>query len=215
MNPANSKQAVELATKVQKGVQSAHAKIVLCPPFVFIPQLLPEKNIQIGAQNCSWKEQGSLTGEVSPWQLKSFGCSYVILGHSERKKYLDETLSMVAKKSIAAKKAGLIPILCVENVAELRSLKVKIRNFKSVVVVFEPSSAISTQGGKHIAPKDIAMMTHEMKKIIGKTVPILYGGSVDAKSIAGIMQEGKVQGVLVGAASLNAREFLSLVKSAL
>ena len=83
-----------------------------------------------------------------------------------------------------------------------------------MVVVFEPSSAISTQGGKKITPENIAVMVEKMKRIAGRNVPLLYGGSVDAKSIGQIMERGKVQGALVGAASLQPREFLVLVKNA-
>lgn len=213
MNPSNSKDAFGLAQNVKRGVRKANARVVLCPPLVFIPQLLPAKNVQIGAQNCSWEQQGALTGEVSAKQLKSLGCSYVICGHSERKKYLGETLGMTQAKVQAALKAGLKVVLCVENTRELGAIKKKIRGFGNVLLVFEPSSAISTQGGKRIAPKDIAVMSGAMKKIAGKNIPVLYGGSVDAKSARTIMKQGKVQGLLVGAASLDAKEFTTLVKS--
>ncbi|MCH8244391.1 triose-phosphate isomerase [Patescibacteria group bacterium] len=122
---------------------------------------------------------------------------------------------MTQAKVVAAIKAGLNVILCVENVRELLMIQKKTKSFKNVLVVFEPSSAISTQGGKRIVPENIAMMAQAMKKIVGRNVPVLYGGSVDAKSITAIMRVGKVRGVLVGSASLQPREFAGLVKNAL
>ncbi|MDP4007236.1 MAG: triose-phosphate isomerase family protein [bacterium] len=214
MNPPTSRDAFVLAREVAKEVGGLNARVVLCPPFTFIPQLLPVKNVRIGAQNCSWQNSGPLTGEVSPVQLRNLGCSHVILGHSERKKELGETLGMVAKKAKAAKKTGLIAVLCVENTAELRSLKKKMGSFKGMVIVFEPFFAISTKGGKRVAPEIIAKTIREMKKVAGNTTPFLYGGSVGAASIATTISEGNVQGALVGAASLNAKEFVKLVKNA-
>tara|TARA_Y100000310_G_scaffold341158_1_gene439392 strand:- start:620 stop:1336 length:717 start_codon:yes stop_codon:yes gene_type:complete len=214
MNPANSKLAFDLAQKVRKGVIGLNAQVVLCPPFVFLPQLLPTKNVQIGAQNCSWEQKGALTGEVSPKQLKSLGCTYVILGHSERKKYLGETPRIVQKKVAAALKSGLNVVLCIENVAELRTVTKSIRNFKNILVVFEPSSAISTQAGKLVLPRRIAREVKAMKNVVGDKVRFLYGGSVDAKNIRRVLEDGKVEGVLVGAASLKPKEFLALVKNA-
>ena len=214
MNPSNSKEAFALAKKVTNGVKRFKGKVVLCPPYIYIPQLLASKNVEIGAQDCSWQETGPFTGEISAKQLKALGCSYVIIGHSERKKYLAETLGMVGAKVEAALRAGLSVILCVENVRELQMIMKKIKRSKNILVIFEPSSAISTQGGKRVTPENIAAMVGAMKKITGRNIPILYGGSVNAASIAAIMQEGRVQGVLVGAASLNAKEFISLVKEA-
>ena len=212
MNPSNSKDAFALAKKVANGVKGFTGKVVLCPPYIYIPQLLASKNVEIGAQDCSWQEKGPLTGEVSEKQLKALGCSYVIVGHSERRKYLAETLGMVRVKVEAALRVGLSVILCVENVRELQMIMKKMKRSKNILVVFEPSSAISTQGGKRITPENIATMVGAMKKITGRNIPVLYGGSVNATSIAAIMQKGRVQGVLVGAASLNAKEFISLIK---
>jgi triosephosphate isomerase len=212
MNPSNSKDAFALAKKVANGVKGFTGKVVLCPPYIYIPQLLASKNVEIGAQDCSWQEKGPLTGEVSAKQLKALGCSYVIVGHSERRKYLAETLGMVRVKVEAALRVGLSVILCVENVRELQMIMKKMKRSKNILVVFEPSSAISTQGGKRITPENIATMVGAMKKITGRNIPVLYGGSVNATSIAAIMQKGRVQGVLVGAASLNAKEFISLIK---
>tara|TARA_Y100000310_G_scaffold330028_1_gene400937 strand:+ start:657 stop:1352 length:696 start_codon:yes stop_codon:yes gene_type:complete len=215
MNPVSLGQAKKLFGAAESAAKRKKVKIVVCPPYPYlVPLQQMKKQLALGAQNCSWGAEGALTGEVSPLQLKNIGCSYVILNHSERKKYLVERLNMIQKKIAAARKAGLLVVLCVENAAELRTIKRKIKSFQNMVVVFEPSSAISTQGGKKITPENIAVMVEKMKRIAGRNVPLLYGGSVDAKSIGQIMERGKVQGALVGAASLQPREFLVLVKNA-
>ena len=216
MNPENVKQAKALFAAAQRTALRGDVDVIICPPY---PYLLPlrqmaKKKVALGAQDCSWKDGGAFTGEVSAKQLKDIGCRYVIVGHSERRKYLAETLGMTKAKVEAALRAGLSVILCVENVRELQMIMKKIKRSKNILVVFEPSSAISTLGGKRITPDNIATMARAMKKITGRNTKILYGGSVNAKNITAIMHEGKVPGVLVGAVSLNAREFASLVKAA-
>lgn len=213
MNPENMRQAKALFSAAQRTVLGGGVEIVVCPPYPYLAPLYQlAKKVALGGQDCSWRDKGALTGEVSAKQLKDIGCRYVIIGHSERKKYLAETLGMVKAKVEAALRGGLSVILCVENVRELQMIMKKIKSSKNILVVFEPSSAISTQGGKRITPENIATMVRAMKKVTGKNTKILYGGSVNAKSISAIMQEGKVQGVLVGTASLNAQEFSNLVK---
>lgn len=215
MNPSSLRQAQTLFSAVDKAVKQGVAKVIVCPPSLYLASLHQmRKRIVLGAQDCSWEREGALTGEISPLQLKNIGCGYVILGHSERKKYVGETLGMTQAKLEAAQKVGLRVVLCVESLSELSMIKKKTKSFKNVLVVFEPSSAISTQGGKRITPKNIVTMVRAMKKITGRNTPILYGGSVDSKSISEIMNKGRVQGVLVGAASLESREFTRLVKNA-
>lgn len=215
MNPATKKEALLLAGAIAK--RKSKSIVVLCPPFVYLPFLLPyRKRMRLGAQNCSWQEKGALTGEISASQLKNLGCEYVILGHSERKKYLGETKEQIARKTREALAAGLKVVLCVEHARELALLqeRVNLKGKKNLLVVFEPSFAISTQGGKRVPLKRIGKEIAAMKKLLGRGSSVLYGGSVDATSIQGILREGGADGVLVGAASLNPREFAELVKRA-
>ena len=213
MNPGTLRQTKALFSAIQKTTKQKKVEVVICPPYPYLVPLRQMKtNVVLGAQDCSWEKKGALTGEVSAQQLKDIGCSYVICGHSERKKYLGETLGMTHAKLEAALKAGLHVLLCVENLRELQIFKKKTKSFKNVFLVFEPSSAISTQGGKQILPRDIALMSSAMRKIAGRNIPVLYGGSVNAKSIADIMKKGKVRGALVGAASLKPKEFAKIVK---
>ncbi|MDP2736081.1 MAG: triose-phosphate isomerase family protein, partial [bacterium] len=199
----------------ERAASAKGVTVVVCPPFPYLEPLRRlSKNAALGAQDCSWQQEGALTGEVSPRQLKSVGCSFVILGHSERKRFLKETLATVQRKATAALEAGLRVILCAESAKELRAHKRKLGSFRNVLVVFEPSSAISTQGGRRVPPERIAKTAAAFRKIAGRGVPVLYGGSVEAAGIGKILSQGGVQGVLVGAVSLDSREFARLVKSA-
>ena len=216
MNPGTLRQAKALFSAAEKAAKQRKVEVIVCAPHPYLVSLRQmQKRVILGAQNCSWEKEGALTGEVSSMQLKNIGCSSVIIGHSERKKYLGETLGMTQEKVATALKAGLKVILCIERLNELHAIKRRVSSFKNVIVVFEPSFAISTQGGKRVAPGSIANMVRAMKKVAGRNVPVLYGGSVDSKNINEIMRKGMVRGVLVGAASLNPKEFATLVKNAL
>lgn len=215
MNPSRRKKAQQLFSAIEKGCKNIpRIEVVVCPPFVHLSSLgNTAKRVKLGSQNCSWQNKGPLTGEVSPKMLKDMGCKYVILGHSERKKYLSETKEQIAKKVKAAIQTGLRVLLCVENAQELSFLQKKTRlSQKNLIFVYEPSFAISTEQGRKPSPKTIAREVRAMKDIVGERAQVLYGGSVNAKSVGKIMREGKVQGVLVGASSLDAKKFLDIVK---
>jgi triosephosphate isomerase (TIM) len=210
MNPASVKEAQDLFAAVEKGVKEIeNAEVVLCPPFVYLPGIQSSSiaTVRLGAQDCFWEERGAYTGEVSPGMLKALGCEYVILGHSERAKYLGETEDMVQKKAGAAYKAGLKVVWCLGDNEPLPSAQ------ENLLVVYEPEWAISTEGGKAASPEQVAERVSEMRAML-KDTPILYGGSVNSSNIGMFLKEAGVNGVLVGSASLDAEEFVSLVKNA-
>lgn len=225
MNPANSKDAFDLAKNVIRRLEDVEADAVLCPPFVYVPQLLPSSNVFIGSQDAFWEQEGPYTGQVSPLMLKNLGCSYVILGHSERKR-LGETQDMVAKKIKAALDVALIPVVCIGESIE-KEMKAILKDVKDVdiakiVFVYEPEGTISTElGAQASSPEQLERALSAMRGILlkkaGKEVAqktsILYGGSVKAQNIRGFMEKD-IQGALVGAASLDAQEFIELVKNA-
>ncbi len=231
MNPANSKDAFDLAKAVTLGVREINADVVLCPPFVYVTDLLPSKNVSIGAQDCFWEDPpvggGAFTGEVSARMLKNLGCSHVILGHSERRKYAGETLYMVAQKVKAALIAKLIPVICIGQDIELE-LPIILKGISKadmayVVLTFEPEWAISTSAhSKPATPEEVRESIGKMRKILAKLcdertasrATILYGGTVNSKDIQGYAEDGFVQGFLVGASSLDAAEFIVLVEKA-
>lgn len=234
MNPSNSRDALDLAAVITKEVKGVEAQVVLCPPFVYIPELLAVDNVFVGAQDCFWENKGAFTGEVSPLQLRNCGCTYVILGHSERARHLKETTSMVKQKIQAVLSVGLVPVVCVgeEDIAERKTeLEVKLiallqsvqaKDISKLVLAYEPLWAISTN--KNARPEDpedlrevVALIRRILISLLGEQslqIPILYGGSVSAENIQSFLGPDKAQGVLVGAASLSAREFVALVKNA-
>ena len=235
MNPANSREAFDLAGAVTKGVQGLEADVVLCPPFVFVPQLISSANVFIGAQDCFWEDQGPYTGEVSPAMLRNLGCTYVILGHSEREQFLNETMDMVQQKVKSTLIAELVPVVCLgdydaddrnsELGAKMRGILegLSAADLSKLVLVYEPVWAISTNPGARPATLiDIkeavtfmrSVLQEMFGQVIAKNTTILYGGSVDSKNIMEFLREDITQGALVGGTSLDAKEFIALVRNA-
>ena len=207
---------------------------VVCPPFISLAavrDLIKDSSIKLGAQNLYFEEKGAYTGEISPLMLAEL-CEFVIIGHSERRQYFNETGEIVNKKIQAALKAGLKPILCIgerleENEAgrteevvteQLRSSLAGIDYPGGFIIAYEPVWAIGT--GKAAtgrqADKTISLIRHHIAELYGETatqdVRILYGGSVTAANAAEFMQQPEIDGALVGGASLKANEFLSIVR---
>lgn len=218
MNPQSSKEAQSLFSKIEK-----RANVILCPPFVYL-SLYKKSSTKLGAQDCFWENKGAFTGEISPTQLKSFGCTHVILGHSERKRELGETLEMINKKVLAVLNAKMTPILCVgekrrgETKGVMLELKAVLKGISKkdeakIIVVYEPEWAISSnKGSKAAKPSDAVLVISKIKKVL-KNTKVIYGGSVNSRNVAGFTREPLIDGVLVGAASLNAKEFVRLVNN--
>ena len=209
-------------------------EIVLCAPYVFLPELkvlLRATGLGLGAQNLHDSEQGAFTGEISAPMLKEFGCSYVVVGHSERRRMFGESDDFVAAKFAAALRNSLVPVLCVgENEAERdagiteqvvqRQLDAVLKccgieAFANGVIAYEPVWAIGT--GVTATP-DQAQAAHAfIRKYIASHnkagadyMRILYGGSVRAANAVELANEPDVDGALVGGASLVAKEFLAI-----
>lgn len=238
MNPSNLFEAKQLFNSVRKGIKNVkNVDIVICPPYLYLPELRirnKELRIKIGAQDCFWEEKGAFTGEVSPVMLKDLGCQYVIIGHSERRRYLEETNEMVNKKLRAALIAGLKPILCVGSKKRgekgHKEMKIQLEralagmeksDLKNIIFAYEPMWAISTTKGSIIAiPENTKegkifikkVLTKLFNKTIVKQIKIIYGGSVDSKSIEGFIKKAKMDGVLIGAASLRSDDFIAAIK---
>lgn len=241
MNPGTFQEAQELFEAVAKGVEGLEGgEVVICPPFVYLPEIRDTKyKIQVGAQDCFWEDPpaggGAFTGEISPAMLQELGCSHVIVGHSERKRYMAETYKMISKKVRAALNAKLTPVVCIgekergENKGELekqmREILVGISNedVTRLVLAYEPEWAISSNANAQPAHPDdckssIDFMRATLLDMFGeaqaKKVRILYGGSTDSKNISEFIKQGAAQGALVGSSSLDEKEFVSLVKNA-
>jgi triosephosphate isomerase len=235
-------QAIELANGLKRelfSLNSENIDIVLCPPFTAlseVAEVIADSNIQLGAQDVHWEDEGAFTGEVSCAMLKDLRCRFVIIGHSERRQYFGETNESVNKKTRSALKHELSPIVCVgETLSErengetfkvlddhvLNSLKdISEQDILKIVIAYEPVWAIGT--GKTAtdeqaqdAQKYIRTLLIKMynKDIAGK-VRIQYGGSVKPENISGLMSQPDVDGALVGGASLKVDSFAAIVKRA-
>ena len=203
-------QAKRLFNSVKNGLKNIkNTEVVICPPFVYLPVLKiesksPSFTISFGGQSCFWEEKGAFTGEVSPTMLKDLGCDYVILGHSERRKYLKETDEMINKKIKAVLSLGLKPILCIAN---LTQLKKSLRGIEDkVIIAYEPVFAIGT--GKPCTIEKAKKMRNLIKYPV-----VLYGGSVNSQNATDYIKMAGFQGLLVGGASLDSEEFIKLAKN--
>jgi triosephosphate isomerase len=213
-----------------------HCDAVICPPFPSLEAAVQEtrgSKIHIGAQNLYWGKEGAVTGEVSGHMIKSIGCSHVIIAHSERRQYFNETEAEVLKKTIAALDEGLTPIVCVGERLEEReggqteNVLVEQFNggiggltseqFAKILIAYEPVWAIGT--GKTATP-DIAAEAHsiirrEARLRFGdhsaEQIRILYGGSVKPDNVKKLMAESEIDGALVGGASLDPVSFAAIV----
>ena len=199
------------------------AEIIICPPFVYISSFKSQaSSFKVGAQNCFWQESGAFTGEVSPVMLKNAGCKYVIIGHSERRRYFGETNEVINKKLRVAMDAGLRPILSVGVlVAQLKEGLTGFgrKELKKIIVAYEPVWAI---GNGNACGADEAMSAGVLikrtlgelaGKKIGHNIPILYGGSVMPQNAAIYIEEAGFQGLLVGGASLDPKPFVQIVRA--
>jgi triosephosphate isomerase len=224
-----------LANQIAAGLSSMSSapEIVIFPSMVHITAVRAELNghtgIAVGAQNCSEHLQGAYTGEVSAKMLANLGCSYVLVGHSERRSLYAETDELVAQKFSAAQDAGLTPILCVgETLAERQqqrtievvrqqiaavSERVGLANICRAVLAYEPVWAIGT--GETATPQQAQEVHADIRAQLGPAgglTTILYGGSVNESNAAALFAESDINGGLVGGASLQAQQFLHITQ---
>ena len=230
-------EAAETARHLVKLVADAKdVDIMIAPQFTALPpvsEIVKGSLVSLGAQNLFWEKEGAYTGEISAEMLIAAGCSHVIIGHSERRQYFDETDDTVNKKINSAIKGQLTPVFCVGETEKERESKdtfsvldkqvtLGLKGFSSdqlekLVVAYEPVWAIGT--GK-TATSDQAQEVHQflrsmLEKIFGdsfsKTIRILYGGSVKPENIVELMAMPDIDGALVGGASLDAETFSKIV----
>ncbi|MDD5144943.1 MAG: triose-phosphate isomerase [Candidatus Pacebacteria bacterium] len=217
-NPENLEKAGELLAKIKDKISdlswSGKIDVVICPPFPYIACLNMEgTDIKLGAQDCFWEDKGAYTGEVSPLMLEDIGCKYVIIGHSERRKYQKETDQMINSKVKASLLRGLKTVLCIEGSSQIKDdLKdVSKESMGNLILAFEPIFAIGT--GKPCSV-DLALKENtEIRKIIGDSLPILYGGSVNSSNAKDYIEKANYNGLLIGGASLNPEEFFKIIAS--
>jgi triosephosphate isomerase len=231
-------EARDLAREVRAGLTAAPgAEVALAPPYTALAAVAPElagSPIKLAGQDAFWQRQGAFTGAISPWMLKDVGCTYVIIGHSERRQHFGETNHLVNLKLQAALEAGLTPIFCVgETLAEREAgrtiavVGVQLREGlesltglggANLVIAYEPVWAIGT--GRTATP-DQAQEVHrfirqelDRLQVPGEEIRILYGGSVTPDNAASLLAEADLDGALVGGASLQAASFLKIIAAA-
>lgn len=212
--------------------QSFDASVSVCVPYPYLGQAvakLKKTPIRVGAQNVSEYGDGAYTGEVSARMLKDIGCAEVIIGHSERRRYFAESDAAVAAKLARLLEVGLFAIVCVgETLAErdgdqaeakiesqlapLHALMARGASPERFCVAYEPIWAIGT--GRAASLDQIASMHELIKRHLGASFSVLYGGSVKASNASAIMTLPGVDGVLVGGASLDAQEFADICRAA-
>jgi len=231
-------EAVEIVKTLKNTVSDVtDVEILVCPTFTALYAVNNEikgSNINLGAQNLFWEEKGAFTGEISPMMIKDIGCSYVIIGHSERRQYFTESNEIVNKKTRAAFSVMLTPIVCVgetlkerEDNITFKVIEKQIRDglcgltleqASSIVIAYEPVWAIGT--GKTATPDQAEEIHYFIRKLYGQMysknvaeeVRILYGGSVNPENVSELMKKPDINGGLVGGASLKAESFTKLIK---
>ncbi|MBE6038482.1 MAG: triose-phosphate isomerase [Anaerofustis stercorihominis] len=222
----------EFLNSILTEINTDDKDVIICPTYVSLPSVInitKGTNVKTGAQNAHYETSGAYTGEVSCEMLKDIGCEYVIIGHSERRKYFAETDETVSLKVKKAYETGLVPIMCIGESLEEREegkafdvLSAQITNAlrpldidEKLIVAYEPIWAIGT--GKTAtdeqAQEACAFVRKTLNTLFGdvsEKIRVLYGGSVNAKNISSLMQMPDIDGALVGGASLKT-EFIQLV----
>lgn len=235
------KEGYRVAKEIREGAQKIETpyELVLCPPFTSlfsVKEALEGEEVLLGAQNTHWEEKGAFTGEISIPMLEEIGVRYVIVGHSERRKYFCETDSTVNLKLRATLSSSITPIFCIGETLEerqggeartvvkrqmLEGLKgIETDQIRKIVIAYEPVWAIGT--GESASPKDIEEMHSFIRefldelgmKNLGEETTILYGGSVKPDNAKEITQLYDVDGALIGGASLRPESYLAIVERA-
>lgn len=226
-------EAIELMEGLIPKVKDSKDEIIVCVPYIDLFYTLLEAqqtNIHVGAQNVFYEDKGAYTGEVSATMLKSINTEYVIIGHSERRRYFNETDEIVNKKARKALENGLKPIICVGETLEekeqgkaievitnqvAKALKdLTIKDLSNTIIAYEPIWAIGTgkTATKEDAENSIESIREKIKSIFNTDdVSILYGGSVKPENAKELFSMPNIDGALVGGASLKADSFAGIV----
>ena len=235
------KETQNLITKLTSGLsaESLNCDVIVCPPFTSLSEahsLIKDTKIKLGAQNMYFETSGAFTGEISADMLKSVGCEYVILGHSERRAIFGESNQVINKKIKKALSSGLKPIFCVGELLEEREAgitekviekqvieglnDISSEEMTKIIVAYEPVWAIGT--GKTASPEQ-AQEVHEfirnlIKSKYGDSVSenliIQYGGSVKPDNAKDLLSRKDIDGALVGGACLKADSFIGIITAA-
>ncbi|MBK7379768.1 MAG: triose-phosphate isomerase [Ignavibacteriales bacterium] len=234
---ASEKLIVELKNLLKNN--KANCEVIICPSFTSLSEaskLIEGSAIKLGAQNMHFEDSGAFTGEVSSSMLKSVGCGFVIIGHSERRHIFGETDDMINKKIKKALSAGLNPIFCIGELLEERERGItndvikrqvlnglngiSVEQMKNVIIAYEPVWAIGT--GKTATPLQAqevhsfvrSLISDKYGKPTAENIVIQYGGSVKPDNAKELLSQNDIDGALVGGACLKADSFMGIILSA-
>ncbi len=238
MNPTIS-EGIKLVQELKESLKDYNdGEVVVIPPFTHLSLVKKEiegTNIKLGAQNMHWEKSGAYTGEISPLMLKEIGCSYVIIGHSERRRYFGETDKTVNSKARSAIVHDLIPIICIGETIEEREKGITFEiieqqlktateglgkeEISKMVIAYEPVWAIGT--GKNATPSQAEevhlFIRKSLESIYGNKISncaiIIYGGSVTMENAFSLLEMRNVDGFLVGGASLKSEFFQGIIRN--
>jgi triosephosphate isomerase len=229
-------EGVAFIDAIKEAISGSDVEVAICAPFTLLQDLKSAAAgtaIKIAAQNMHFEDQGAFTGEVSAAMLKEIGVDYVVIGHSERRQYFNETDATVNKKVLKALATGLGPIFCLGELLEEREAGkekdvvktqllaglegVKAEDLSKVVIAYEPVWAIGT--GKTASAEDAndmiayirTLLAENFNEEVAEEVRIQYGGSVKPANVEEIMNQSDIDGALVGGASLQPEDFIQLV----
>lgn len=219
--------ANSISKKIKNTLKKKFIILPSDPSILFIKNTLIDNSVLLGGQNCSAYNKGAYTGETSAEMLKKVGCNYVLIGHSERRTYHNETNKDLSNKIKMAELAGLKIIFCIgenksdflnkKSISKLRSQLTNIFdlsfNFKNLIIAYEPVWAIGTNKVpqlKEISKVHTFIKSYFYKNYNVKDITVLYGGSVNSKNSKEIFSIDNVNGGLIGGASLNASEFCKI-----
>ena len=235
----NISETADLVSGIKNGNIPANVEVIICPPFTSLETastLIKGSAIKLGAQNMYFEESGAFTGEISADMLKSAGCEYVILGHSERRVIFKETDEVINKKIKKALSSGLKPIFCIGETLEEREKDItknvidtqvtgglsgiSEEELKSIIIAYEPVWAIGT--GKTASPEQAeevhafirALIEKLYSKAAADAIIIQYGGSVKPDNAKELLGQADIDGALVGGACLKADSFMGIVNPA-
>jgi triosephosphate isomerase len=236
----NLHQSQKLVSEIINGLgKDNKAEVIVCPPFTSLSEvssLVKDTMVKLGAQNMHFEESGAYTGEISADMLKSIGCEYVILGHSERRVIFNEPDELINKKIKTALTKELKPIFCVGELLDQRERGetmqvvshqinrglegVSSEQMKNVIIAYEPVWAIGT--GKTATPEQAQEVHSFIRELVAKkyttsvaeSLIIQYGGSVKPDNSGELLSQKDIDGALVGGACLKADSFLSIIASA-
>lgn len=245
MNPSSLGEAKRLVEQIKsqtkKIKERKEAKIIICPPVAFFSSIARKNSsLAFGFQDISWEERGAYTGDISVLMARDLGAEYCIIGHGERRKYHQETNEICNKKIELCLKNNIIPIYCIgENKKEKSAgktgaviknqLNVGLRginfvNIKNIIIAYEPLWAISSQKGAQAEnPNNVLEVSILIRKILydsydrkaARSIPIVYGGSVNYRNASEFIKNDGLNGFLIGANSLSPFNFSSIISRSL